>query len=284
MRARQLGSSGPSVSALGLGCMGCPASTVLPTRPRAPPPSTPRSTPASPCSTPATSTAWAHNELLIGRALQGRDRGQVTISVKSAPSVIRTALARLRRPSGRGEDGPSPTRCAGSAATTSTSTGRRASTPRCRSKTRSVRSPSWCRPATPATSDSPRSAPTPSGARTPCTDQRPADRVLAGLPRASRRRSCYLPGAGIAVTAYGVLSRGLLSSAWSAGHEMAGGDMRAHMPRFQGENLTPTSPWPKRAERRRGDGRERGAGGDAWVLSAAEDVVPLIVPGAGAAG
>jgi len=68
---------------------------------------------------------------------------------------------------------------------------------------------------------------------------------------------------GIAVTAYGVLSRGLLRSAWSAGHEMAGGDMRAHMPRFQGENLTRNLGLVETApERRRGDGRERGAGGD----------------------
>ena len=43
---------------------------------------------------------------------------------------------------------------------------------------------------------------------------------------------------GIGVTAYGVLSRGLLSSAWSADRVAAAGDMRAHSPRFQGDNLT----------------------------------------------
>ena len=41
---------------------------------------------------------------------------------------------------------------------------------------------------------------------------------------------------GIAVTAYGVLSRGLIGGHWSAGAGGAG-DFRAHSPRFQGENL-----------------------------------------------
>ncbi|GAA1716358.1 aldo/keto reductase [Fodinicola feengrottensis] len=39
---------------------------------------------------------------------------------------------------------------------------------------------------------------------------------------------------GIGITAYGVLSRGLLSGQYSAG---SSGDFRAHSPRFQGENL-----------------------------------------------
>jgi aryl-alcohol dehydrogenase-like predicted oxidoreductase len=42
---------------------------------------------------------------------------------------------------------------------------------------------------------------------------------------------------GIAVTAYGVLSRGLLSGHWHAGAAGAG-DWRAHSPRFQGDNVT----------------------------------------------
>jgi aryl-alcohol dehydrogenase-like predicted oxidoreductase len=41
---------------------------------------------------------------------------------------------------------------------------------------------------------------------------------------------------GIAVTAYGVLSRGLLSGHWPAATPAAG-DMRAHLPRFQSGNL-----------------------------------------------
>jgi aryl-alcohol dehydrogenase-like predicted oxidoreductase len=39
---------------------------------------------------------------------------------------------------------------------------------------------------------------------------------------------------GIGVTAYGVLSRGLISGHWQ--RAAASGDLRAHSPRFQGEN------------------------------------------------
>src|SRR5205814_8950047 len=39
---------------------------------------------------------------------------------------------------------------------------------------------------------------------------------------------------GIAVTAYGVLSRGLISGHWSRERGVEAGDFRAHSPRFQG--------------------------------------------------
>ncbi|MEV6805467.1 aldo/keto reductase [Streptomyces sp. NPDC051132] len=42
---------------------------------------------------------------------------------------------------------------------------------------------------------------------------------------------------GIAVTAYGVLSRGLLSGHITAGRPLGADDFRAHSPRFQGDNL-----------------------------------------------
>ena len=42
---------------------------------------------------------------------------------------------------------------------------------------------------------------------------------------------------GIGVTAYGVLSRGLLSGHWTKSSGTSGTDFRAHSPRFQGENL-----------------------------------------------
>src|SRR6201994_225320 len=42
---------------------------------------------------------------------------------------------------------------------------------------------------------------------------------------------------GIAITAYGVLSRGLISGHYRADGEARGGDIRGRMPRFQGENL-----------------------------------------------
>jgi aryl-alcohol dehydrogenase-like predicted oxidoreductase len=42
---------------------------------------------------------------------------------------------------------------------------------------------------------------------------------------------------GIGITAYGVLSRGLLSGHWSPERELTTGDFRSSSPRFQGENL-----------------------------------------------
>ena len=43
---------------------------------------------------------------------------------------------------------------------------------------------------------------------------------------------------GTDITAYGVLSRGLLSDTFRTGGPSSAGDFRAHSPRFQGENLT----------------------------------------------
>ncbi|MGW4818887.1 aldo/keto reductase [Streptomyces sp. NPDC004227] len=42
---------------------------------------------------------------------------------------------------------------------------------------------------------------------------------------------------GIAITAYGVLSRGLISGHFARDRKLAANDFRAHSPRFQGENL-----------------------------------------------
>lgn len=43
---------------------------------------------------------------------------------------------------------------------------------------------------------------------------------------------------GVGITAYGVLSRGLLSGHWRPDRVLTAGDFRGHSPRFQGENLT----------------------------------------------
>jgi aryl-alcohol dehydrogenase-like predicted oxidoreductase len=84
---------------------------------------------------------------------------------------------------------------------------------------------------------------------------------------------------GIGVTAYGVLSRGLLSGHWSRerAETLAPHDFRASAPRFQGENL----------ERNLALVEALGALADAkgatvaqlaiaWVVSRGEDVVPLV--------
>src|SRR5690606_11030569 len=42
---------------------------------------------------------------------------------------------------------------------------------------------------------------------------------------------------GISLTAYGVLSRGLISGHFTPDRELSARDFRAHSPRFQGDNL-----------------------------------------------
>lgn len=82
---------------------------------------------------------------------------------------------------------------------------------------------------------------------------------------------------GIGITAYGVLSRGLLSDSLRPGQQFAPSDFRAHSPRFQGENLD--------ANLRLVDALAKIAAEHqvsvaqlaiAWVLSRGTDIVPLI--------
>jgi pyridoxine 4-dehydrogenase len=82
---------------------------------------------------------------------------------------------------------------------------------------------------------------------------------------------------GIGVTAYGVLSRGLLSGHWSRERALGGGDFRAHAPRFQGENLERNLVL---VERLREAAEARGAtpaqAAIAWALTRGDDIVPLV--------
>lgn len=80
---------------------------------------------------------------------------------------------------------------------------------------------------------------------------------------------------GIGITAYGVLSRGLISGHWQAG--AAGKDFRAHSPRFQGENVAENL---KLVEALRQVAEARGASvaqvAIAWVAAQGTDIVPLV--------
>jgi aryl-alcohol dehydrogenase-like predicted oxidoreductase len=83
---------------------------------------------------------------------------------------------------------------------------------------------------------------------------------------------------GIGVTAYGVLSRGLLSGHWSTGRELASHDFRATLaPRFQGENLEANL---KLVEALRDVACSLGItvaqAAIAWVASRGDDIVPLV--------
>jgi aryl-alcohol dehydrogenase-like predicted oxidoreductase len=82
---------------------------------------------------------------------------------------------------------------------------------------------------------------------------------------------------GIGVTAYGVLSRGLISGHWSKERAGAPGDFRAHAPRFSEENIDRNLAL---VEALRAVAAAKGVTvaqvAIAWVLSRGTDIVPLV--------
>ena len=82
---------------------------------------------------------------------------------------------------------------------------------------------------------------------------------------------------GIAITAYGVLSRGLISGHWSPERSLIQTDFRSRAPRFRGENLTRNLELVE-ALRTVADDLDASVAqvAIAWVLSRGEDIVPLI--------
>jgi aryl-alcohol dehydrogenase-like predicted oxidoreductase len=82
---------------------------------------------------------------------------------------------------------------------------------------------------------------------------------------------------GIGITAYGVLSRGLLSGHWSKTRETAVNDFRRYSPRFSAENIDQNLTL---VEALRSIADEKGATvaqlAIAWVASRGQDIVPLV--------
>ncbi|HWG25738.1 aldo/keto reductase [Actinospica sp.] len=82
---------------------------------------------------------------------------------------------------------------------------------------------------------------------------------------------------GIGITAYGVLSRGLISGHWTADRSTNATDFRTYSPRFQGENLAHNL---SLVEELRSIAEAKGVSvaqiAIAWVLAQGEDIVPLI--------
>lgn len=82
---------------------------------------------------------------------------------------------------------------------------------------------------------------------------------------------------GVGLTAYGVLSRGLLSGHWSKERALPKGDVRNVLPRFSGENvarnLALVNAMGKMAEEK---GTTVAQLAIAWVLARGDDIIPLI--------
>jgi aryl-alcohol dehydrogenase-like predicted oxidoreductase len=82
---------------------------------------------------------------------------------------------------------------------------------------------------------------------------------------------------GVGITAYGVLSRGLLSGHWSKDRRLAAGDFRARSPRFSGDNLVHNLALVEALQALAGaKGVTVAQLAIAWVLAQGEDIVPLI--------
>ncbi|MFJ8471439.1 aldo/keto reductase [Kitasatospora sp. NPDC094011] len=275
---RTLGTSGPLTSALGLGCMGM--SDLY--------------GPADEAESIATIHAaldagitlldtgdfygMGHNELLIHEALRGRDRESVQISVKfgaqrgpdgqwlgydTSPAATKTALAyTLRRLRTDHIDVYRPARLDPSVPIEET-VGAIADLV----KAGHVRHIGLSE----VGADTLRRA----AAVHPISDLQIEYSLLTRSIEAS-----VLPAArqlGIGITAYGVLSRGLLSGHWNPDRPLADTDFRGASPRFQGDNLAHNLAL---VEALRTIADAKGASvaqvAIAWVASRGEDVVPLI--------
>jgi aryl-alcohol dehydrogenase-like predicted oxidoreductase len=81
---------------------------------------------------------------------------------------------------------------------------------------------------------------------------------------------------GIAVTAYGVLGRGLLGGLKAKDFSRPG-DFRSHTPRFQGENLAANLTLAEKLEAiAKAKGVSSAQLAVAWALSRGEDIIPLV--------
>jgi aryl-alcohol dehydrogenase-like predicted oxidoreductase len=82
---------------------------------------------------------------------------------------------------------------------------------------------------------------------------------------------------GIGVTAYAVLSRGLLSGHWTPDRELGSTDFRGHSPRFQGDNLARNLALVETLRTVAGELDATVAQvAIAWVSARGDDIVPLV--------
>ncbi|HTP19115.1 MAG TPA: aldo/keto reductase [Solirubrobacteraceae bacterium] len=275
---RQLGTTGPIVSALGLGCMGM--SGTYGTADRDESIATIQAALDAGITLIDTGDFYGmgHNELLIADALEGRNRDEVMISVKfgaqrgpdgswlgydARPQAVKTALAytlqRLRvehvdvyRPARLDANVPVEETVGAIAELVQAGYARHVGLSEVGTET--IRR---------------------AAAVHPISDLQIEYSVISrGIERS------ILPACrelGIGITAYGVLSRGLISGRYRADSGIATGDVRRRMPRFQGDNLAHNLALVERL-REIADDHEVSVVqlAFAWVLSRGRDIVPLV--------
>jgi aryl-alcohol dehydrogenase-like predicted oxidoreductase len=115
---------------------------------------------------------------------------------------------------------------------------------------------------------------------------RSARRIDTSCSAQSRRKSALaacnevlptLRELGIGLTAYGVLSRGLISGRWTAGRSADPGDSRSHSPRFSGGNVEHNLALVEALRRvAEAKGCTVAQLAIAWVAAQGEDIVPLV--------
>jgi aryl-alcohol dehydrogenase-like predicted oxidoreductase len=274
----QLGATGPRVSVLGLGCMGM--SGMYGAADRAESIATIHAALDAGINLLDTGDFYGmgHNEMLIAEALEGRSRDEIVISVKfgaqrgpdgswlgydARPAAVKTALAytlqRLRtdhidvyRPARLDANVPIEETVGAIAEMVQAGYVRHIGLSEVGAET--IRR---------------------AAAVHPISDLQIEYSIISRGIEDSILPTCREHGIGI--TAYGVLSRGLISGRYSADANPSGGDIRGRMPRFRGENLHHNLAL---VEQLREIAEAKAATvaqiAFAWVRSRGEDIVPLV--------
>ena len=278
MFARQLGTTGPRVSAIGLGCMGM--SDLYGPADEAESIATIHAALDAGITLLDTADFYGtgHNELLLREALRGRKREQVVLSVKfgalrdpdggwigvdGRPAAVKNFLAYTLRRLGTDYvdiyrlarvDPAVPTEHTVGAITDMVKAGHVRHIGLSEASAQTLRQ---------------------AHAIHPITDLQIEYSLLSRGIEAEILPACRELGVG--VTAYGVLSRGLLSGHWTKQRAAGAPDFRTHLPRFSGDNLIRNL---ELVEALRAVAMERGATvaqiAIAWVLSRGLDIVPMV--------